>query len=117
MNDLVMQKQLERDAIDLMQPSLRALSYLLHHQELWPVLVPGFEWSFSHLCDCGDGLYRRMWGSWLSNSEPGIDYRQVFSIGAYAPTPSWRVTPEMVAARIDEHLASGRYARAVEKRT
>lgn len=43
---------------DLSKPSLRALSYMLRHKELWPV---GFKWYFGSCKSCAMGLANVLW--------------------------------------------------------
>lgn len=48
--------------VDLTKPSLKGLSYLLKHKELWP---EGFDWNWSSPTHCAMGLCRKQWGTRL----------------------------------------------------
>lgn len=90
------------------KPSLRALSYALRHQELWP---KDFKWAFHDCTTCAMGLAGRLWKTipLLSYMEGafGMDYQSAKDIfggwGYMLSLPE--ITPEMVADKIDEYLA------------
>lgn len=90
---------------DSSKPSLKMLSYLLRHKELWP---KGFEWDFNTHYGCAIGLFHKMWG-WdvefieLSRKH-GVVVETTYSRGSYAPVDDGNVTPLMVADRIDFYL-------------
>jgi hypothetical protein len=41
-----------------LEPTLRNLSLVLRHEELWP---PGFKWDYSDCAGCALGLVSQMW--------------------------------------------------------
>lgn len=103
--------------LDLTKPSLKALSYILRHKELWP---EGFEWGFTRCESCAMGLAYELWQ--LGNrkrctifsmgrklTEVFAMKRETFSNIFEDKRPlyhTWNVTPEMVADQIDNHLVS-----------
>lgn len=95
---------------DLATPSLAGLAWLLRHEEAWP---PRFLWDFARCRTCAIGLAGKMWmrkgtvghASFVYSTPLRLVLQAAFISGAYAPVPDSRVTPEMVAARIDEYLA------------
>lgn len=89
--------------IDLSRPSLRGLSYLLRHKELWPV---GFEWDFGNCDRCAMGLAFSIWnlgelgGSYSMTEHFPISEKtsgELFLLRHSAIV----ITPEMIADRID----------------
>lgn len=98
------------------QPSLRALSHVLRHKGLWP---KGFKWNFSSCETCAMGLASQLWhldlergyGHAMASSmgSSGVVLVSLFTIKGYVSvaTPNGsKVTPEMVADKIDQYLAS-----------
>lgn len=96
--------------VELDKPSLKALSHILRHRELWPT---GFEWNFSHCPTCAIGMARELWFSdralWEAEDEfhvrcgySDLAHTEMFVVGAFGPVS---VSPEMVADRIDAFLA------------
>lgn len=100
------------------QPSLKNLSYILRHKELWP---EGFEWSYEKCPTCAMGLAAALWGVIDTKAVPvtpqmatyfdipakiadrvfgGKNIESVFGVYWYH-----QITPEMVADKIDEYLA------------
>src|SRR6267142_7011490 len=51
-------KKWDGKLFDLSKPSLKALSHLLRHREMWP---QGFIWNYSMCDQCAMGLARAMW--------------------------------------------------------
>lgn len=105
------------------QPSLRALSHILRHKELWP---KGFEWNFSKCSTCAMGLANKLWNlrdeAHTSTISQHLkihhhDATYLFTYDGYrqetkgrnlveiTTSPDGGVTPEMVADKIDEYLA------------
>jgi hypothetical protein len=104
MNDIVMLKDLEKEALDLSKPSLPALAYHLRHRETWP---PGFKWFFPFDSGCALQLMLRIWAVPVlpKMTERALNIseetrRSLFSLGAY-DKPDRLVTPEDVADRIE----------------
>lgn len=95
-------------------PTLRALSDLLKNPERWP---PGFEWDFRRCQTCAMGLAIRVWPEHFTERNHILWIGTVFELsletveeifcegffGGWFPQ-SW-VTPQIVAWRIDRHLA------------
>lgn len=109
---------------DLAQPSLRALSFVLRHPQLWP---KDFRWQFRECTNCAMALAARFWAIrdyipdshlaphqmatafnvpqevarslFIGPAERGLDYeyRPGIRVGD--------VTPEHVADAIDQFLA------------
>lgn len=112
---------------DLSKPSLPALSYLLRHKELWP---HDFSWYYGHCERCAMGLACSLWNmAWCPGDadQIGIEYWVARALnlhdqdvlGLFYGRGDWapkmlldeiaicdfrKVTPEMVANAIDEHL-------------
>jgi len=98
----------------LLEPSLRNLSYLLRHPELWPA---GFQFNFAHRQTCAMGLAHRVWGQrhmpWPYFAETaellGISPDLAFRLFVLAPSrvvSYCDVMPELLADRIDEALSA-----------
>lgn len=113
--------------LDLATPSLAGLAWLLRHKEAWPV---GFRWNFANCPTCAIGLaYRMICGEapedrfgpddaavWLPRAFPALSDQEGFLVKsadkiffgdvAFAlGIELGDVTPEMVAQRIEDHLA------------
>ena len=97
------------------QPSLRGLSYVLRHKELWP---KGFEWGYEDCLTCAMGMASRMWSDIGFPASSAMTRvfgmpldvaKRIFGGGDVEQTYGTRiysyVTPEMVADKIDEYLA------------
>ncbi len=115
---------------DLSQPSLVGLSYLLRHRELWP---QGFKWDYTYRNTCAMGLTIEVWEPWPETSFIAPDQftalygltlsqaRDLF-VNAHLwarervlwfwSRPVDRVTPIMIADRIDKMLAAAQGATA-----
>ncbi len=86
---------------DLSAPTLEGLAWLLRHKEEWP---EGFVWGFGSCSTCAMGVADKTWGSfWDTPGSIQIAATGAFAVGTYG-LPSSRVTPEMVANRIDSYL-------------
>jgi hypothetical protein len=114
-------KQLEAESLlQLDKPSLKALSYILRHREHWP---EGFTWSFPNCEQCAMGLARNLWDKKhdpLNDVDDACNWavdfltaerrfvNDVFGGNIYlcSRVPLGLVTPEMIANKIDEHLAT-----------
>jgi hypothetical protein len=90
------------------QPSLRTLSFVLRHSELWPA---GFEWYYGSCHTCAMGLARRLWDERVKQPTLvcmmevfGINSRAAGQIFCSAYDRWSDITPEMVADRIDSIL-------------
>lgn len=106
----------ESEKISLEAPSMRALSYMLRHQETWPA---GFEWNYRNCHSCAMGLAYKTWksiqcpDSFEMSRALGMDVevaRGIFCAGphyafSFAPFDFVNITPEMVADKIDEYAA------------
>src|ERR1700733_15343039 len=104
-------------APDLSKPSLEGLAWLLRHKERWPT---SFQWNFSEANSCGIGLARREWSSYQSMMQSFAQHHPPFGLTLPQTVAifyrgaglnllcwlraKWRVTPEMVAERIEQHL-------------
>lgn len=106
-------------------PSLKSLSYVLRHPELWP---NGFVWYYGHCDTCALGLAQQLWDSFprLPSSEAssrlvapvfqiheGIAQRIFLGQSLDGEPARWlprdgleAVTPSMVADQIDKYLAT-----------
>jgi hypothetical protein len=106
-----------------LEPSLENLAYVLRHQELWP---EGFVWDYRNSSTCALGLCKKLYN--LCPEQ--VDFRLVQSPGAsksifcdwgneakpvmlFGFIPLWErklemyeITPEIVADRIDNWLAT-----------
>ncbi len=104
-------------APDLTRPSLEGLSWLLRHREAWP---EGHVWDYSCGESCALGIGRKQWPDFVRRESitPGGDMTRtlgvdmytgsrMFSLRAYQPVGDLDVTPEMVADRIDQYIATG----------
>lgn len=102
--------------LDLSRPSLRGLSFLLRHKELWPA---GFVWDYGYCDSCAMGLARDLWGVDIPGKGFFTQIADAFGIGMEnfyrifvearfrRGLPELRdVTPAMVADDIDALLAS-----------
>jgi hypothetical protein len=95
---------------DLSKPSLRALSYVLRHRELWP---KDFNWQYYDCDSCAMGLASALWksvgpactGSMSRNFEIGISDAAHIFIDAISWSGYGTVSPEMVADQIDKYLS------------
>ncbi len=110
-------KKWDGKLFDLSKPSLTALSYLLRHQEKWPL---GFRWDYSYCDQCAMGLARTLWERDYDPYSDQIRYaesymrgtfglsietiEEIFEGGAWGEKILETVTPEMVADRIDKFL-------------
>ncbi len=97
---------------DLDQPSLKNLSYILRHEDLWP---DGFVWHFAVCTNCAMGMAAKLWRVRPTIGGMADTFgmkdgaaarifggsRLIYDYGACCPSS---VTPEMVAAQIDKHL-------------
>lgn len=102
--------------VDLSKPSLRALSYLLKHPELWP---KNFGWEYRYTWSCAIGLAFKYWNiemkynlgiamnaaEVMEMSESDTNY--IFFAGGSAPI-SLPIQPGMVASDIDYYIEHGR---------
>lgn len=108
---------------DLAQPSLRALSFILRHPQLWP---KDFRWEFRECTNCAMALAARFWAmrDYIPDSHlaphqiakafniPPIVARSLFvGENVYGLDYEYRpgihnktVTPEHVADAIDQFL-------------
>ncbi len=110
------------------KPSLKRLSYLLRHKELWP---KDFVWRFDKCDQCAMGLARAFWDLNVPHKRPVsryYDYEKIMTrtfgideivagelfIHPYCAVQDWcwlgespfpDITPEMVAGKIDHYLA------------
>ncbi len=115
---------------DLSQPSLAGLSYLLRHPEMWP---QGFKWDYAYSNTCAMGLTIEVWEPWpetpflaphVFTALYGLTPSQASDLFVYAhrwarervlwfwSRPVDRVTPIMIADRIDKMLAAAQGATA-----
>lgn len=114
-----LKRQEVESLLKLDQPSLKALSYLLRHKDLWPKY---FTWNYNRCNQCAVGLAAELWGHVNTDSVytamddmailmdmPGYAVTDIFSGGGH-----WMskveyklkdVTPEMVADQIDIYLS------------
>lgn len=112
------------------KPSLENLAYCLRHPETWP---KGFHWDFNYYSSCAMGLAIKLffpgdeeWKSAVDITDGGLsetsiiakkfavpftDAQKIFLHGSRPlgpfniPTPYERITPEMVAKKIERFLA------------
>jgi len=98
------------------EPSLKNLSHILRHRELWP---KGQGWDYSNCVDCAMGLAHALWnevieypGSHAMAGAFGMPQSVACRIfGGNEPLKTYgtayyhNITPEMVAEKIDEYLA------------
>lgn len=96
--------------------TLEGLAWRLRHPETWP---KGFVWNFEYCHTCAMGL---LWmelagapvvGNFCAQTKTqefyGLDENAAFDIFQRAPDDNCaRITPEMVALRIDAYLARER---------
>ncbi len=87
---------------DLTHPSWEGISYLLRHKELWPA---NFQWNFCGSSQCAIGLSYKIWGTHMDPIGECGDTFNPYAMGEHAPVPDRKVTPEMVADKIDDYLA------------
>ncbi len=89
----------ELEVPDLSSFSIKGLSYVLRHKELWP---EDFDWYFPCGCTCAIGLSHKIWkyfdSPFLVDSPFGVSSWENLGIN-----PEY-VTPEMVADKVDEKL-------------
>lgn len=96
--------------VDLKEPSLEGLSFLLRHKDHWPSY---FEWGYAHPCTCAYGLMREVWGLAYRHeatyemcrrlSISNEDAMEIYArVGTKNGVRQGQVTPEMVADEIDE---------------
>ena len=95
--------KLDAPKVDLTEPSLPGLAYLLRHRELWPA---GFKWFYPDVNRCAVGLFAAKWG--YPHGRKPLRALMKWDEDAYASIfmnifRSWR--PEGVANRIDKYLA------------
>ena len=102
------------DYVDLSEPSLKGLIYLLRHRELWPKTFN--KWSFSDHSSCAIGLAYKTWpelGKWYVSidlgAKIGLDRatsEDLFLRGnkAYGTPGHEYITPEMVANKLEEYV-------------
>ncbi len=104
--------------LDLTKPSLKALSHILRHKELWP---EGFKWHFDGCHSCAMGMATILWkfrSYYPEHVANGFhmsleDTRSLFcfeapkipknKLGNAEPS---KVSPGMVADWIDEYLVT-----------
>ncbi len=99
------------------QPSLKRLSYLLRHREMWP---KDFKWCFWSCQNCAMGLTQAFWkldniktsmsGYMLNTFHMPRDIIDRIFFGGYGTYtnidhPVHTVSSEMVADKIDEYLS------------
>lgn len=102
--------------LDLSIPSLEALSFLLRHKEMWP---RDFAWNYAGCSSCAMGLAHQLWEEMMAPDS--LEMSRVFDMplsrsiqifggtnlcAAYEVLDYGEVTPEMVADKIDQYLAS-----------
>ncbi len=96
---------------DLSKPSLEALAWLLRHL---PTELPEWKWDYANIwhytgphcgtAGCAIGVARAVWGekyytdSFFAPAAAGLE---IFDCGSRDP----RITPTIVAGRIDDYLA------------
>ena len=136
LTDLYLKPQTEAEQLfSLDQPSLRALSHILRHKELWP---KGFRWHYSSCSSCAMGLAWEIWdlgfisdvytnlrrasslfqmplvesctifGGYIPHDPNNIEngaYQAQWTVDPAGGSYMGHVTPEMVADKIDEYLA------------
>lgn len=109
-------KEFEQLGIPLTVPSLKALSFFLRHQELWP---EGFgTWNFNKCKTCAIGLSYELWCNAGFLSAHFNTVEKTFNISGNTAMDIFgggvcsrmklkhdQITPEMIADLIDEHLA------------
>lgn len=107
------------------EPSLKNLSYVLRHKELWP---EGFTWYFNSCSTCAIGLCHKLYGMMPEEIEPklvgkGFENKddhyhlfvstsdlvpfKLFGVIPFGSTREYNsnIQPEHVADRIDNWLA------------
>lgn len=95
-------------------PSLRALSFALRNRETWPSAFDG--WNFASCYTCAMGLAALMWPQQIPNPQVSA-IAPAFGISAETASQLFcstncdvfevaGITPEIVADRIDRHLAT-----------
>lgn len=99
------------------EPSLKSLSHVLRHPELWPA---GFWWDYADCFKCGMGLAHALWKETVdvpispvmtkAFDIPWWKAERIFGgnylVTTYGVINYDLVTPEMVADKIDEYLAA-----------
>jgi hypothetical protein len=100
----------QKQLFDLTQPSLKALSHILRHRELWP---PGFKWFYGECETCAMGLAHQLWSEAIIQPtslrvgtalDINYDVASHLFLDRYGYVSMFAITPEMVADRIDEYL-------------
>ena len=98
-----------------LKPSLKNLSYLLKHKELWP---KDFSWFYPNPNNCALGLSRKYWGREISDrilpNRGSQIYEEIFLTGMFTKKFlffSWKTpgnlanhSPQQVAREIDLFL-------------
>lgn len=97
----------------IVKPSLTALAFVLRNWELWP---PGFRWNYDYCETCALGMARKLWpasalaiADFRSSADALAVAAEQFKLSAGEaerifcafPDNDEKVTPEMVAARIE----------------
>jgi hypothetical protein len=96
------------------KPTMKALSFLLRHRELWP---SDFVWDYMYHQTCAYGLMLRHWDI-KDNSEELVTESAARTLGISQSSACWifiyggdklmeRVQPEDVAALLDEVANNG----------
>lgn len=116
---------LMRTSLNLNEPSLEALSYILKRTEEWP---PNFQWDYTYSSNCAMRLAHQLWpgkipgttasnGAHVMSEAFGIKTQTAIDI-FYNAGKIWKlyrwnfflpynwVTPTRVANKIDKYLAA-----------
>lgn len=109
----------KQELFNLSTPSLKNLSHVLRHKELWP---GGFRWDYNQCTSCALGLAHELWiqkynqrpyGTWMALKNLSIKFDMsevcaslifIFAHEANQVPSRSNVTPEMVADQIDAYL-------------
>ncbi len=95
--------------LDLSQPSLLGLVYLLQHKELWP---PNFHWDYWQCDKCAMGLATAIWGTKHSTGalsavfgiEPSVARRLFLGYTDAEMHTDPNMSPKTIANRISRYL-------------
>lgn len=100
--------------------TVEGLIYALRHKETWP---EGFRWNFASCHTCAMGLRYELWGApnkerrpttgfaWIDNTVDALNMNRdaamvIFgTVECYASAPLNRITPEMVADKLEAYAA------------